>query len=237
MTVREVHLLHDGYLELDMGMLVYMKSEYYGIKYQAALKPLLILTEDERILVDTGISPLPSSLSRHVRYSKDTDIVESLSSYGLSPGDISTVIYTHLHMDHCGNAGLFSNARHIVQRKELEYAASPDRWMRGGYVRDFFSPINFDTVEGDVSITDGVQLIETPGHTPGHQSVLILCGSRRIVYTGDTSPLLENIQKKDISGIHYDPSQDLRSIEKLLALGGEYIASHDLLQMNFDCTL
>ncbi len=51
MPVKEVHLLEDGYLELDMGMLVYMKTPYYGIKYMAALKPLLVRTDNENIIV------------------------------------------------------------------------------------------------------------------------------------------------------------------------------------------
>ena len=107
MPVKEVHLLEDGYLELDMGMLVYMKTPYYGIKYMAALKPLLVRTDNENIIVDTGIAPLPDSLAKHVRYTKQMDIVGSLSEFGLTPDDITIVVNTHLHMDHCGNNRLF----------------------------------------------------------------------------------------------------------------------------------
>lgn len=237
MAVREVHLLHDGYLELDMGMLVYMKTPYYGIKYQAALKPLLIVTDDENMIVDTGIAALPPALSKYVRFTKDTDIVQSLSSYGLSTDDISVVLNTHMHMDHCGNNRLFRQARYFVQKTELDYSANPDRFMRGGYVKEFYQDLSFETVDGDSEITNGVRLLSTPGHTPGHQSVIVTAGDRKIVYTGDAAPLLENIEKRDITGIIYDPKKELESIDRLRAEGGEVIASHDLLQMRFDVTV
>lgn len=234
MAVREVHLLHDGYLELDMGMLVYMKTQYYGIKYQAALKPLLVVTESEKLLIDSGIAPLPPSLSKYVRYSKDVDILESLSSQGVTADDISVVVNTHMHLDHCGNNRLFRKARYIVQRDELAYSGNPDRFMRGGYVKEFYQDLSFDTVDGRETITNGVTVMDTPGHTPGHQSVIIQAGGRKIVYTGDAAPLLENIERRDITGIIYDPRKELESIDRLRAEGGEIIASHDLLQMSFD---
>ncbi len=234
MAVREVHLLHDGYLELDMGMLVYMKTPYYGIKYQAALKPLLVVTGSENILVDTGIAPLPQSLSKFVKYTKDTDIIQSLAGYGLVPDDISLVVNTHMHMDHCGNNRLFRKARYFVQRDELAYSANPDRFMRGGYVREFYQDLHFETVDGRHNLTNGVELMDTPGHTPGHQSVILQVGETKVVYTGDAAPLLENIERRDITGIVYDPVSELRSIDRLRAEGGSVIASHDLLQMSFD---
>ncbi|MEM3851899.1 MAG: N-acyl homoserine lactonase family protein [Methanomassiliicoccales archaeon] len=237
MAVREIHLLHDGYLELDMGMLVYMKSVYYGIKYQAALKPLLIITDEEKILVDTGIATLPPSLARFVKYNKDNSLVDELAAHELKPGDIDIVINTHLHMDHCGNNRLFNKARKYIQKRELEYAPSPHRFMRGGYVKEFFENMEFETVEGEAVITPGVRVMETPGHTPGHQSVIIEAGGRRITYTGDAAPLLENLERRDVTGILFDPVKELESIDKLRAIGGEYIASHDLLQMRFDLTL
>lgn len=237
MAVKEVHLLHDGYLELDMGMLVYMKTPYYGIKYQAALKPLLVVTENENILVDTGIAPLPPSLAKYVKFTKDADIVQSLAAFGLAPDDITIVVNTHLHMDHCGNNRLFHRARYFVQKDELDYSANPDRFMRGGYVRDFYSGLPFETVEGRNTLTNGIELMDTPGHTPGHQSVIIQAGETKVVYTGDAAPLLENLEKRDITGIIYDPVSELQSIDRLRAEGGSVIASHDLLQMNFDLTV
>ncbi len=234
MAVKEVHLLQDGYLELDMGMLVYMKTPYYGVKYMAALKPLLVRTDSENVVIDTGISPLPESLAKHVRYTKKRDIVGSLSEFGLVPDDISIVINTHLHMDHCGNNRLFRKARHYVQRQELSYAGNPDRWMRGGYVRDFFDGLEFEQTDGDCDITSGISVIETPGHTPGHQSVVIQAGGKQIVYMGDACPLMENLERRDVTGIMYDPKSELASIDRLRSVGGDYIASHDLLQMKYD---
>jgi hypothetical protein len=64
MAVERVALLHDGFFEIDMGMLVYLKSSYYGKKYLAALKPMLVQTGDSNVLVDTGICDLPDSYAK-----------------------------------------------------------------------------------------------------------------------------------------------------------------------------
>ena len=64
MVVKSLKLLSDGYFELDMGMLVYAKTTYYGIKYMAELKPLLVQTERDNILIDTGLCDLHVDFQR-----------------------------------------------------------------------------------------------------------------------------------------------------------------------------
>ena len=118
-----IHLLSNGYFTLDRSFLVY--SKYQGQMYEAALKPLLVLAEGERIIIDTGIGELPSQYEKFhvVRRNAEQTLQAQLKKFGLKPMDITVVVNTHLHFDHCGNNRLFRNARFYVQADELRYPA------------------------------------------------------------------------------------------------------------------
>lgn len=225
--IKKVKLLTDGHFEIDMGMLVYGKAPYYGEKYMAALKPLLVVTDSDNILIDSGAGELPEKYRKYQKIVRKVGLVDSLKSEDLSPDDISMVINTHLHFDHCGGNRLFSKAKFFVQKMEWEYAPDPHRFAKGGYVKDYFMPLNFELVEGKDEITAGVSVIPTPGHTPGHQSVIINDGKQKYIYCGDVAPLEENLKKRNIVGIFYNPVQALKSIDKVRAYDGIFIYSHD----------
>ena len=120
------------------------------------------------ILVDTGVG-----LHNHLIddwYEPDTiPIGELLASEGLGTDDIDIVVLTHLHFDHCGQASAF-HAPVYVQATEIEAAEAP------GYTVPEWATIptaRQRIVEGDTEIAEGVRLLLTPGHTPGHQSVVV----------------------------------------------------------------
>lgn len=231
--IRELHLLSDGFFGIDLGFLVYGK--YHGDLYKAALKPLLIIADDERILVDTGMGELPAKARGFYKRWHTPTLEDSLRERGYSPEDITMVINTHLHLDHCGNNHLFGAARFYVQERELRYAFNPHRFQKGGYVRAQFDVAHYETLDGDVELVDGIEVLTTPGHTPGHQSVVLeVEGAERhsYVYCGDAAPLRENLAKRNIVGILYNPVHALNSIDKLKRLGGTYIYSHDNEQLS-----
>lgn len=235
MTIKSLKLLFDGYFELDMGMLVYGKTPYYGKKYMAALKPLLIKTEGDNILVDTGLGELPEEYRKYYKIDRKHTLEKSLTTIGLAPEDISIVINTHLHADHCGNNHLFKNAKFIVQETELKYAYNPDRFLKGGYITQLFENLNFSTVTGDQEVLPGISVMLTSGHTPGHQSVVIDASNTKLgkkyIYCGDEAPLSENLNKRNITGILYSQVKSLKAIDRLRDIQGEYIFSHDRSQM------
>lgn len=230
MAVRKVMLLSDGFFELDMGLLVYGKTSYYGKKYMAALKPLLVITDDHRILVDTGIGDLPERVARYVKVKREATLQNNLRKMGLSPEDISLVINTHLHMDHCGNNRLFEDAKFVVQEDELAYADNPHRFQKNAYVRESFEAVHYATIKGDKWITDEIRAIRTPGHTPGHQSVVVE-GERRYIYCGDIAPLRENLERRNIVGVLHNSVEALESLDRLRQMKGIHIFSHDREQM------
>jgi glyoxylase-like metal-dependent hydrolase (beta-lactamase superfamily II) len=85
-------------------------------------------------------------------------------------------------------------------------------------------------VSGKKEILKDVWVIPTPGHTPGHQSVVVK-GREKYVYCGDVCPLRENYEMRNIVGVLHDPVQALESIDKLRKLGGYPIFSHENQQM------
>ncbi|MEU7689260.1 MBL fold metallo-hydrolase [Microbispora hainanensis] len=128
----------------------------------------LVRAAGRTVLVDTGIggadspatwAPLPGRLT------------EELAAAGTAPEDVDVVVLTHLHSDHmggavAGGAPVFPNARHIVQRAEVEWASAPVRELILDPLRDLL-----DVADGDVEAVPGVRVLHAPGHTPGHQCV------------------------------------------------------------------
>lgn len=233
MPVQSVHLLHDGYFHIDLGLLVYLKSSYYGKDYKAALKPMLVRTEGMNVLVDTGIADLPTKLAPHYNVERDgRRIDKSLKSLGLEPKDVDLVINTHLHLDHAGNNKMFRNARFIVQKGELDVAYDPPRWFRGGYYTELIQGIEFTEVQGDSKIAEGISVIRTGGHTPGHQAVLVEASPKPFLYCGDIAAIKENIVKHNLPGILWDPREAAAALERFAAMDATYVFSHDNEQLD-----
>jgi len=208
-------VLSDGTFQIDGGMLVYGVPSYYGKIFRAKLKPLYIEAGDERILVDTGVGEPPEKLADIYRIEKDIDLPTSLSNIGLHPDDITMVINTHLHFDHTGYNPLFGSARFISQEAEISYSKDPHRFQKGGYYQPNIRDLNYKPVIGEKEVAPGVILVPTPGHTPGHQSVVVELPDEVIIYTGDVSPLAVNHDKKYIVGVLFDPVDALSSLELL----------------------
>jgi N-acyl homoserine lactone hydrolase len=120
------------------------------------------------VLVDTGVGGLQQWLDdwRVVNRS----VADALAELDMSPADIGLVINTHLHFDHCGQNAVFRHAPCYVQRAELSRAQreSPELY-------DWFGFMNarFELLDGDAQVLPGLEVIATPGHTAGHQCVLV----------------------------------------------------------------
>jgi len=223
----------DGFFTLDKSFLIYMK--YMGQPYNAALKPLLILTPKEKIVVDTGAGELPEKHRTlfNVKRRAEENLKAQLAHHGLIPNDIDIVVNTHLHFDHCGNNALFKNAKFIVQADEYRYAFEPDRFQQAAYLRELFDvKIDFEFIQGDRKIANDVFVVSTPGHSIGHQSVIIKADNKDYVYCGDAAPTKENLERRNIPGILYCAHKALNSIDHLRTIkDAVYIYSHDNEQL------
>ena len=120
------------------------------------------------ILVDTGVGG-PDKLLNDWRV-VNRSVADALADVGLAPIDIDLVINTHLHFDHCGQNSVFPHAKIFVQRAEAERAEreSKDLWDWYGFMN-----ARFELLDGDAEIVPGVRVVATPGHTVGHQCVLV----------------------------------------------------------------
>jgi N-acyl homoserine lactone hydrolase len=123
------------------------------------------------VLVDTGVGG-PQGLLDDWRV-VNVSAADALAELDMSPADISLVINTHLHFDHCGQNAVFKHAPFYVQRAELARArresAALSEWF------DFMGA-RFELLDGDAEILPGLSVIATPGHTAGHQCVVVQAG-------------------------------------------------------------
>ena len=228
MAVKECLLLSDGTFELDMGLLVWMKSQYYGKKYNCVARSMLIETDEDLVLLDTGCGLVPEKVQKEYKFKRSVTLIDDLKKVGHAPEDITIVINTHLHFDHCGWNMSFKKARFLFQRKELEYARDPHKFQRSGYHRPFFDGTDFELLDGDHKVVEGIELLATPGHTPGHQSVVVRWHGKNIVFCGDTGAVAENILKRNVIGITTDPVACLVSIDRLRGVPDAfYVYAHD----------
>jgi len=222
----EVRVLTDGSIALDKSLLVFGK--YFGTKYDAVLNSLFIRSGNDRILVDTGGGELGQAFIQVTR-PNGRNLINELQAIGVSPTDITMVINTHLHWDHSGYNSAFKNAKFFVNKEELRYAYSPDKFMKNMYARSTFDfGLEFEPVSGEYKVVEGVTIIPTPGHTVGHQSVLIETEKSKFIFCGDCAPLKENIERRNIPGITTNAIQALESIDRLRSIkGAVFIPGHE----------
>ena len=120
------------------------------------------------VLVDTGVGG-PQDVLNDWRV-VNVAAADALAGLDMSPADISLVINTHLHFDHCGQNAVFKHAPFYVQRAELDRARRESGALAGWF--DFMDA-RFELLDGDAEILPGLSVIATPGHTAGHQCVLV----------------------------------------------------------------
>jgi glyoxylase-like metal-dependent hydrolase (beta-lactamase superfamily II) len=166
--------------------------------------------------------------------------LNQLRQIGVAPESVRFVLQSHLHLDHTGAVGRFPNATHLVQRAEFQYAFTPDWFASLGYIRkDFDKPgLRWQFLEGEASdfydlYGDGsIVLIWTPGHSPGHQSLLItLPRSGPVLLTIDAAYTMDHWEEKALPGFLVSTVDAVRSVQKLRALADKtdamVVTGHD----------
>ncbi|MFC1816256.1 N-acyl homoserine lactonase family protein, partial [Thermodesulfobacteriota bacterium] len=160
--------------------------DFSGVKRTSIIYSWFIQGGKNRILIDPGIDAKDVSRfsSAGLEGKKLASVEEALSRFYLKPADIDIVILTHLHYDHFANTHKCKNARILVQKKELDFALNPHPLFAGSFKKDWFQEINFEVIDGDEEIAPGIQVLLTPGHTAGNQSVMIQTTQGKAVIPG-----------------------------------------------------
>jgi glyoxylase-like metal-dependent hydrolase (beta-lactamase superfamily II) len=210
--------------------------------YDAPMIMFAVVGGEHPVLVDTG-TPAPEVVHQHHSYnftrSEDEAPLVQLERAGIDPEDVRTVVFTHLHWDHCGNSELFPNARFVVQARELAYAMDPLPPNRAAYERTATANPpwlgvlgRIQTVDGAVEVEPGISTVPLPGHTPGSQGVLVETDAGRFLIAGDCIGLYENwtgdgtlahIPSGSFTNLH----EYMDSFARIEQLGCEVIPSHD----------
>ena len=120
------------------------------------------------VLVDTGVGG-PQQVLADWRV-VNRSVADALDEHSMTPGDIGLVINTHLHFDHCGQNAVFKHAAFYVQTAELARARRESPQLADWF--DFMDA-RFELLDGDTEVLPGLEVIATPGHTEGHQCVVV----------------------------------------------------------------
>ncbi|MER6348743.1 N-acyl homoserine lactonase family protein [Streptomyces sp. NPDC001595] len=170
-----------GVRRLDLGHFVRPAAETGGP--HPRVEPVLAhLVRHDRglLLFDTGIGEADPDTEAHYR-PRRRPLRDALAAAGVSPDDISLVVNCHLHFDHCGGNPLMAGKPILVQDVELATA------RRGGHTVDElvdFSGATYEELSGEAEVWPGVWIVPTPGHTAGHQSLVLRRSDGGVVLAG-----------------------------------------------------
>lgn len=171
----------------------------------------------------------------NVKLGPDDSLDRVLARIDLVPADIDLVIQSHLHFDHAGGLEMVKHAPVLVQKTELEFASDPPIYQREIYVAaDFDHDLNWVELEGEHDVFDDGRLtiVPTPGHTAGHQSLLVKLDSQTVFLLADAAYLLEKMRARALPGVLWSPDAMIASWERIEELEREHdaflIATHDL---------
>jgi glyoxylase-like metal-dependent hydrolase (beta-lactamase superfamily II) len=220
---------------------VWTPGENIGRDIEFSSTCWLVKHGSDWLLWDTGVPQATlgdprgwSTLPKLIVYHLDRSLTGQLAEIGVKPTDIGRVAISHTHGDHIGNVGLFPNATLIMQRAEYRWIHSPNgpndnvnqlmalaRMLLG-------TPKNLQLVDGDTDVFgDGsVTLVFTPGHTPGHESLLVhLKNSGFIILSGDVAHSEENFEQDIVPSLNTSKAESIASMERIRQLIATYKAT------------
>ena len=203
-----------------------------------ALRCLLVETPDQLVLIETGLGNKENEKFLDI-YGVDNAasdaahpdrLQELIGQAGFSPADVGTVIDTHLHFDHAGGNTFrdaegqvrvsFPRARYHVQRREWEWAHWSNERTSASYLPGNYDPVmaagQMELVDGEAEIVPGISVYRTPGHCPGHQSVLLRSGGETACFLADVMPTFAHLPLPWVMGYDVEPLVTLESKRALL---------------------
>ncbi len=234
----EVCPINTGVFGLDGGAMfgtvpkvLWEKSNPADDKNRIAMEArgLLLKSPQRRILVDCGVGQdfvakfgekLGGKFAEMYAVKEGGDtLLKSLKAEGLEPSDITDVILTHLHFDHCGGGvseiggelkPTFSNAKYYVQKSNLQNAQNPNLREKASYFPCNFEPLLkagvLNLIDGEKeNLLPGISVYVSNGHTQGHQMVKVTDGKTTVLYCGDLVPTASHVRLPWVMGYDLNP--------------------------------
>jgi glyoxylase-like metal-dependent hydrolase (beta-lactamase superfamily II) len=199
-----------------------------------SVRALLIRGNGRTIVADAGVGTKMSSKLASIYaldYGRFT-LEGELARHGVSTGDVTDFIYTHLHFDHAGGSTrydaerkavpVFPNARHYVQADQLTWARSPSDKDRASYLPENWEPVAerglLDVLDGDGELFPGVELRIVHGHTSAMQMVIVPggAGEQGMCFATDLVPTVAHLPYPYIMGYDNHPLTTLEEKKRLL---------------------
>jgi glyoxylase-like metal-dependent hydrolase (beta-lactamase superfamily II) len=256
----EIYKIETGNLMIDGGaMFGVVPKSLWEEKYPAneknlcnlSMRSLLIVTEGRKILIDTGVgNKQDEKFFGYYYLNGNHSLKGSLKQTGSTPDDITDVILTHLHFDHCGGAveynennelkPAFKNARYWISSQQWEWANNPNHREKASFLKENFIPIKesgqLEIIDSDFELVPGIELRLYDGHTEGQIIPFIRYNNKTIVYVADLIPTSAHIPLSWICGFDTKPLVSLEEkkefLEKALEKGYTLFFEHDI---NVEC--
>jgi N-acyl homoserine lactone hydrolase len=159
---------------------------------KARIEPVLgyvIAAPSGPILFDTGLGTADPETEAHYR-PKRRNVADALAEVGVDVAAVRRVVNCHLHFDHCGGNDRFPGRPVVVQRTELRNARQPDYTVPSAI--DFDGAI-YEEIDGEAELAPGIWIVPTPGHTTGHQSLVVRCDDGTVVCAGQATNFADEL--------------------------------------------
>lgn len=229
------------------GLTAPLSGLVVGIKPDPTLEHPMVICVAQRpgqtVVLDAGF--IDEAYGKSQGVTDFTQLAERLGDVGVKPEDVDLVTLGHLHWDHAGGTSAFPNARFVLQRAELEYAAltvAGNKFVTNGFRLEEISEAlklkwngRLDLVDGDSEgWQDAIDLYLTPGHTGGTMTVCLATVKSRVCYTSDAVYSYENLEQNLPLGIAVLPAEMWESFAKIRRVlrGGKLVPGHAAAAFN-----
>jgi glyoxylase-like metal-dependent hydrolase (beta-lactamase superfamily II) len=238
----KLHSVQTGLFRLDGGAMFGVVPKVLWSRTNPAddmnridmcMRALLLVSDKKKILVDDGIGDKSSKKFNeiygvdHSTYSTE----RSLKEIGLTSSDITDVILTHLHFDHCGGSTyrddegkikpVFPNAVYYVQKKQFEWASNPSEKDKASFLTENFLPLQeagrLNLYNDGCKFDESISLHIVNGHTPYQQILTVKDDKTSLLYAADLFPMTTHLNLPYIMGYDLNPLTTLEEKKKYLA--------------------
>lgn len=238
----KVYPLADGHFYLDGGLAFGLIPRVFWSKHTPPdennliplyMRPLLVEAGERRILFDAGIGDrYGAKFAKIYKIQREEgQLLRSLKNEGYEPEDITDVVFSHLHFDHCGGATLenkegiprlaFPNAALHTSHREYTDARNANPRTKGSYRSDFIEPLaasgRMRLIREEGIILPGVSALRSPGHTADHYSFLIQSEGQHLIFWADLMPFRVHMHPTYGTALDTHPLETMECKQRLLA--------------------